>query len=167
MLFRSLYHVSTSQIGGANPGLRLTRLRTGTHLAIPTSFVPATPEPAEAATRSATPGSATLKHRVLKGESLSTIASRYRTTIDRLRALNAMSQADVLMAGQIIRVPAPGRTAATPASASGSRTYLVRRGDTLSAIADQHHVTLSALRSANGMTSRSVLEAGTRLAIPE
>ena len=32
-----LYHVSTSQIGQANPGLRLTRLRTGTHLAIPTA----------------------------------------------------------------------------------------------------------------------------------
>jgi membrane-bound lytic murein transglycosylase D len=162
-----LYRVTTSQISAANPSVRLTRLRTGTHLAIPTSFIPPTAEPAEAAARSGGTGSATLKHRVLRGESLSTIASHYRTTIDRLRDLNAMSRGEVLKAGQVIRVPAPGRTAATPASASGARTYLVRRGDTLSGIADKHHVTLTALRSANGMTSRSVLKAGARLVIPD
>ncbi|MEO8633892.1 MAG: LysM peptidoglycan-binding domain-containing protein [Gemmatimonadales bacterium] len=159
-----LYRVSTSQIGAANPGVRLTRLRTGTHLAIPTSYVPASAGTVEEPLRS---GSATLKHRVLPGESLSTIASHYQTSVDRLRALNAMPREDVLKAGQVLRVPAPGRTAATPATTSGARTYLVRRGDTLSGIAGQHHVSLSALRSANGLTSRSVLQAGSRLVIPE
>ncbi len=162
-----LYRVTTSQISAANPGVRMTRLRTGTHLAIPTSVIPASVGPAEAPARSGSTGSATLKHRVLRGESLSTIASHYRTTIDRLSELNAMSREDVLKAGQVIRVPAPGRTAATPASTSGARTYLVRRGDTLSRIAERHHVTLAALRSANGMTTSSVLKAGSRLMIPD
>ena len=162
-----LYRVTTSQVSAANPGVRLTRLRTGTHLAIPTSYIPPTLGSSEAPASSGSAGSATLRHRVLRGESLSTIASHYRTTIDRLRALNAMNRGDVLKAGQVIRVPAPGRTAATPASTSGGRTYLVRRGDTLSGIADRHHVTLAALRSANGMTSRSVLKTGARLVIPD
>jgi membrane-bound lytic murein transglycosylase D len=162
-----LYRVTTAQISAANPGIRLTRLRTGTHLAIPTSVIPASAEPAEPPARSGSTGSGTLKHRVLRGESLSTIASHYRTTIVRLRELNAMSREDVLKAGQVIRVPAPGRTAATPASASGGRTYLVRSGDTLSRIAERHHVSLAALRSANGMTSSSVLKAGSRLVIPD
>ena len=162
-----LYRVTSAQISAANPGIRLTRLRTGTHLAIPTSVIPASVEPAEAPARSGTTGSGTLKHRVLRGESLSTIASHYRTTIVRLRELNAMSREDVLKAGQVIRVPAPGRTAATPASTSGGRTYLVRSGDTLSRIAEQHHVSLAALRSANGMSSGSVLKAGSRLVIPD
>ena len=162
-----LYRVTTSQVSAANPGVRLTRLRTRTHLAIPTSYIPPTLGSSEAPASSGSAGSATLRHRVLRGESLSTIASHYRTTIDRLRALNAMNRGDVLKAGQVIRVPAPGRTAATPASTSGGRTYLVRRGDTLSGIADRHHVTLAALRSANGMTSRSVLKTGARLVIPD
>jgi len=162
-----LYRVTTAQISSANPGMRLTRLRTGAHLAIPTSVIPASVEPAETPARSASTSSGTLRHRVLRGESLSTIASHYRTTIVRLRQLNAMSREDVLKAGQVIQVPAPGRTAATPASTAGGRTYLVRSGDTLSRIAEQHHVSLAALRSANGMTSRSVLKAGSRLVIPD
>jgi membrane-bound lytic murein transglycosylase D len=124
-------------------------------------------EPAETPARSGSTVPGTVKHRVLRGESLSSIASHYKTTVERVRALNALQAADVLKAGQTIRVPAPGRTAATPESASGVRSYLVRRGDTLSGIAERHRVTLSALRAANGMTSTSVLRAGTRLVIPE
>jgi putative chitinase len=44
--------------------------------------------------------------------------------------------------------------------------YSVKRGDTLWGVARKHGVTVPALASANGLTSKSQLTAGTRLEIP-
>jgi membrane-bound lytic murein transglycosylase D len=169
-----MYRVSSRLITGANPGVRMSRLRTGTHIMIPTSFVPAVAERAAApitrSSRPGTTGSTTIRYRVRSGESLSSIAGKYDTSVQRLRALNAMSPGDMLRAGQVLRVPAPTAVAparASVAAAEGGKAHIVRRGETLSGIATQYGVTLSALRSANGMTASSVLKAGKRLTIPE
>ncbi len=45
-------------------------------------------------------------------------------------------------------------------------TYVVRRGDSLSAIANRLDVTLDALLSANGLTIRSVIQPGDELIVP-
>ncbi|MEO8138106.1 MAG: LysM peptidoglycan-binding domain-containing protein [Gemmatimonadota bacterium] len=168
-----LYHVSTRLITDANPGVRVTRLRSGTHLMIPTSFVPTVAEPVAApvtrSSRAGAAGTTTIRYRVRSGESLSSIAGKYATSVDRLRSLNAIGRSEVLRAGQVIRVPAPTapapeRSTITPAAGKG---HLVRRGETLSGIATKYGVTLSALRAANGLTVSSVLKAGERLIIPE
>lgn len=44
--------------------------------------------------------------------------------------------------------------------------YMVRRGDSLSVIAQQHGVTLAELRSANGLRNSDVIHVGQTLAIP-
>ncbi len=44
---------------------------------------------------------------------------------------------------------------------------MVRRGETLSGIAQHYGVTVTALRNANGIDSGSVLKAGEKLNIPE
>ena len=171
-----LYRVTTRLIQDANPGVRLTRLRTGSRLVIPTSFVPTVAEPVTVVgTGSAASTSTTIRYRVRSGETLSELAGRYHTTVTRLRSLNAMGSREMLRAGQVIRVPAPAAPAAVaggsasraPASAAaGSQTHLVRRGETLSTIARRYGVSLSALRTANGMTEQDVLKAGARLRIP-
>jgi membrane-bound lytic murein transglycosylase D len=174
------YRVTTRLIGDANPGVRLTRLRPGTHLVIPTSYVPPVAESAPTRTPvTAAKGSSstTIRYRVRSGESLWTIATRYNTTIEKLRSLNALTRNESLRAGQVIRVPAPADSVATPkqlaaktkpapAAGSGARSHLVRRGETLTSIASRYQVTLSDLRSANGMSEGSVLKAGDRLVIP-
>jgi len=70
----------------------------------------------------------------------------------------------------VIRVPAPAAPVATSrsttASAASGQTHVVRRGETLSTIARRYGVTLSALRTANGMAEQDVLKAGARLRIP-
>jgi membrane-bound lytic murein transglycosylase D len=52
-----------------------------------------------------------------------------------------------------------------PSRVSG-RTYIVKRGDTLSSIARRHGVSTRALASANGIRKPSALSAGRRLRIP-
>lgn len=170
-----LYHVTTRQISDANPGVRLTRMRSGTHLMIPTSFVPTVTEPAAApvtrGARAGAIGSTTIRYRVRSGESLTVIAGKYDTSVDKLRSLNALGRHEVLRAGQIIRVPAPTAPATdratAPAPADAGKSHVVRRGETLSEIAAKYGVSLTALRNANGMTAKSVLKAGDRLTIPQ
>jgi membrane-bound lytic murein transglycosylase D len=165
------YRVSTRLIADANPGLRLNRLRPGTRLVIPTSFVPTLPEPAEAVRhrRAKVPaGSATIRYRVRSGESLWTIAQEHGTSVAALRSLNALTSAERLRAGQVIRVPVAvaEATPPSPPDANGARTHLVRRGETLTAIASRYRVSLSALLEANGLSSAAVIKAGSRITIP-
>jgi membrane-bound lytic murein transglycosylase D len=168
-----LYRVSARLISDANPGVRPSRLRSGTHLMIPTSFVPTVAEPASTpitrTARAGATGSTTIRYRVRSGESLSTIAGKYDTSVERLRSLNAIVRGEVLRAGQVIRVPAPTAPAPERATAptEGGKSHVVRRGETLSGIATRYGVSLNALRTANGLTTSSVLKAGERLTIPE
>lgn len=173
-----MYRVNSRLIADANPGVRVTRLKPGTHLLIPTSFVPPIAEAAPVAARPGPGhGGTSIRYKVRPGESLWTIAGKYNTTIERIRSLNALGRNEKLRAGQVIRVPAavdtvadPGPSTprrAAPVEAARPKTHLVRRGDTLTGIANRYGVTLSALRSANNMDSDSVLKMGTRLVIPD
>lgn len=60
----------------------------------------------------------------------------------------------------------PPPTATPTFSPSGSVTYRVQSGDTLSTIAAKYGVTWEALAAANGLNSRSVLRIGQELIIP-
>ncbi len=164
-----MYRVSAQRIADANPGIRVNRLRTGTRLVIPTSFVPAVPEPSARRAIARAGGSTAIRYRVRSGESLWTISLKYNTTVAKLRELNALSVGETLKAGQVIRVPAPVRAEALePVSSAGmgDRSHVVRRGETLSSIASRYGVALSSLRDANGLNTTSLIKAGTRLTIP-
>jgi membrane-bound lytic murein transglycosylase D len=106
------------------------------------------------------------QHRVGRGETLSTIARRYRTTLDVLMEMNHLRNPHQIRAGTRITVPVPafsvaqspgttGRTAdeksvSVPAlSSSGS--YVVRPGDTLWDIARAHQVSTQDLKRWNNL----------------
>lgn len=57
----------------------------------------------------------------------------------------------------------PPATAPTEIAPSGADVHIVRRGDTLSAIAKRHGVKLQALFALNNLTARSVLRLGQRI----
>jgi membrane-bound lytic murein transglycosylase D len=167
-----MYHVSLRLLADANPRVRLTRLRPGTQLVIPTSYVPTVREPAPVrrGVRSTSAGFTTIRYRVQRGESLWIIAGKYNTSVTRLRSLNGLGRRAVLRAGQVIRVPAEAdsvRPAAPARGGSAGRSHLVRRGETLSGIAGRYGVTLRALRQANGLDSQDMLRSGQRLVIPD
>lgn len=98
-------------------------------------------------------------HTVRKGESLSAISSRYNITIQSLKRFNSLANNTVYI-GQRLRLQA----GAAPARAK-PRVHLVRRGDTLSEIAERYGSTIRKIMRANAMRSRSVM-VGQRLKIP-
>lgn len=124
-------------------------------------------------------------HYVTSGQTLSSIAQRYRVTVTMLQAANPHLRAHALRIGQRVIVPMSGRVVprgawSTPpeprvrrtstryrsVSASGATRHRVEAGETASGIARQHGVGLAALLEANDLTTRSVIRPGDVLRIP-
>lgn len=114
-------------------------------------------------------------HTVSAGETFYGIARRYGVTPAQLRALNPDVEVDLLVVGDVLRLPAgardgqagaqpPQRTAAAPAARPG-RTHTVQAGETLFGIARRYGVSMEAIRRANEMETDQV-RTGQRLVIP-
>jgi LysM repeat protein len=93
------------------------------------------------------------------GETLESIAARYRVSKDELRSANCLLS-DNLVAGTILYAP-PAMTS-TPilcnqGAAGWVNTYIVRPGDTLYAIASNHYTTVGLLKSVNCRISDLIL----------
>jgi peptidoglycan DL-endopeptidase LytE len=105
---------------------------------------------------------------VRSGDSLFGIANRHGISLTALLRANRITATDTIYPGDRLRIPggsAPGPQ--TPPSPSpGGRTYTVRSGDSLSAIADRHGASLAALVAANDMAVTDLILPGMRLTLP-
>jgi LysM repeat protein len=96
-------------------------------------------------------------YRVRPGDSLSAIAVAHGTSVGRLARINGLSADSVLLAGSTLRLPGP--TVAL-------RSYRVRSGDTLTAVAQSVGWSVAALARANGLPVTHRLLIGERLRVP-
>ena len=101
----------------------------------------------------------TIKHTVKKGETLSSIARKHHTTITKIRHANGLKKGAVIKFGKVLKVPTHSYTALTK--------YVVKRGDTLSAIARKHHTTIKNLRETNGLKKSNIIKIGKVLKVPQ
>ncbi len=120
-------------------------------------------------------------HIVRSGDVLSRIAANNHTTVSTLCRLNHISSRSTLRIGQrlIVRDGIRPTTSATkqqakveskPASQTIARTatgatYTVRKGDTLSKIAQRNQTTVSSICALNNISSRTTLQIGQKLAL--
>lgn len=93
-----------------------------------------------------------LYHRVQRGDTLSVIAARYRTTQADLMALNGIKNRHRIRQGQVLRLPYAG-DAPGPAIGADADTYRVRKGDTLGGIAKRAGVSESQLLALNNISN--------------
>ena len=94
-------------------------------------------------------------HVVRRGETLSTIAQRYRTNTRAIVAANRLANRNRIWPGQKLRVPgtrSSSRRRSSPASPSKALTHKVRRGDSLWTIAKKYGATVDRLREWNKLT---------------
>lgn len=113
-------------------------------------------------------------YKIRRGDTFSTIARRFRTSVAYLRDINDFSRKKKLRLGQVIFVPdrtplkekRPELVAAAAAASSG-RVYIVQPGDSLASIADKYKVKVATLRKMNKLSRRSKLKSGSRLVLPE
>jgi LysM repeat protein len=113
---------------------------------------------------------AAVSHLVVPGETLSGIAAANGLSPAHLAGANGLSADAFVIAGRSLTIPprgtatvASGTATATPAPFGG---YRVRLGDSLSAIAAEHGVSLTQLAAVNGLSATGTLVAGTSLRLP-
>ena len=116
-----------------------------------------------------------IEHFVTRGETLSGIALRYRVSQSMLMAANPKLNSRRIKIGQRVVVPTGGipstkvaRRMAEPAVAAGTNTgafHRVRRGETISEIADEYGVTQRELRTWNSLDRRGRIRIGQRLRV--
>lgn len=97
---------------------------------------------------------------VRPGDSIACIADHFGVSQDDLRRANGLGDKNVLRAGQELKIPEVLRGGAT-------RSHEVKRGDTLSAVAQKYKVELTALVQVNKIDDGEPLRPGRVLIIPD
>ncbi len=148
-------------------GVSLTRLMQANGLS--------NPDHVEVGQRLTLPGGAaargnqpTAPYTVKSGETLSDIATRFKTTTDRLIQLNGLRDPDLVISGTRLQVPAPARAAAPAKPAAApvnrqAREHVVTRGESLSLIAERYGTSVDRLVALNQLEDPERLLVGTRL----
>lgn len=120
---------------------------------------------------------------IRRGDTLSTIATRYNASVNELVVANNLRSADSIYAGQVLRIPGD-----QPAASSGSdvpaqsaadtiaealtveparaANYTLRRGDSLYRVSLVYGVTVDDLLSANNLANPNAIYPGLALRIP-
>ena len=121
------------------------------------------------------PVSAYVKHRVIKGESLSVISRRYRTSVRAIMAMNGLRSRHYIKVGWKLKIPTRRQYASvervsSPASGLKRKEnlvqYVVRKGDSLWRIANRFGTTTKAIQSVNKLDD-AYLRIGQVLMIPQ
>ena len=100
-----------------------------------------------------------LNYKVVKGDSLYSIASKYETTVDSLKQINNLTS-NTLAIGQIIKIPT-----STTSIDTNYNNYTVVKGDSLYSIANKFKTTVNEIKDLNNLTSNT-LAIGQTLKIP-
>ncbi len=106
-------------------------------------------------------------HKVRSGETLGTIAQKYKTTVSTIQRLNGLHSTKIYV-GQRLKVKkgAPKTTShSTPAPAGGKKYYTVKKGDTFGKIAQRHRMSQSQLKRLNPRINISRLSIGQKIRI--
>ncbi len=186
------YGVESEEIARLNHLTKKSKLKVGQELVVParpgsSSLVSMAPTESGAAEASA-PASASKStepaaekatsttrartHKVASGETLSSVAGKYKLSVSELKSLNGL-KSDKILVGQTLKVG----TVAVPASESKksakaepaaprSTSYTVKRGDTLGTIAERYDCTVAQIKSWNGIRG-STIYPGQKLKIKE
>jgi LysM repeat protein len=118
-------------------------------------------------------------HVVAYGDTLFSIARKYKTPLKDLMALNGIQPTDVIHPGQELKIPGSSYRAKTAGNKEKKKSvrkgkkapnaepliYTVKHGDTLWEIAHKHKVSIAQIRRLNKMKRKDVIRTGMKLVI--
>jgi membrane-bound lytic murein transglycosylase D len=123
-------------------------------------------------------------YKVRRGENLSTIARKHKTTVSQLRRINDISNRTMLRVGRSLKVPdqggdgikfvsgdddevrKPSGGSAVLAVEKREKTFhVVRRGDNLTTISRRYNISMPELLKLNNLSNRSVIRKGQKLRV--
>ena len=110
--------------------------------------------------------SLTVQHKVRQGETVASIARKYKTSVSAIRASNRLSKREDVSAGQRLSIPIKVSKAVSVKGNKPDRNtrYRVQKGDTLASLAKKYEVSVSEIRKANHLQN-DTLKVGQMLRI--
>ncbi len=152
------------------------------HVHLPQGYpllVPRGKAPAFEAAYAALPDSRKTSHqvghyyRVRRGDTLGRIAEKFGTSTSKLQRANKLRSAHRIRVGQRLLIPPGSRSGSRPPAQAPAvvaqktpGVHVVRRGDTLSGIADTYRTSVGSLRATNGLRNAHRIYVGQRLTLP-
>jgi cell wall-associated NlpC family hydrolase len=100
-----------------------------------------------------------LNYNVKSGDSLWAIARTYGTTVKELKSTNGLTT-NMIRVGQQLIIPAANGNATSDSVSTATydtTSYVVKKGDSLSAIGARYNLTVSELKSMNKLTSNTII----------
>lgn len=151
---------STNTIGQIIPPGNVPLL-TGTPPATITPVPTDTPPPLS-------PSTTYIRHQVLTGETLLSIAGDYNVTVEEIQSVNNLAD-ELIRAGDILIIPVLQNGEGQAAINQGPATnfqYTVRTGDTIISIAVNFGSTVAEILRINGLSETDLIRPGDQLTIP-
>ncbi len=108
-----------------------------------------------------------ITYTVQRGDTLSAIANRYGPTVQELVDINNLANPNLIYPGQTLRILTTSTSNGSETRGTGSITYTVQRGNTLSQIARAYGVTVSHIVEMNKIQNPSLIYPGEKLRITE
>ena len=173
------YNVSVATLAKYNKISKKHRPVAGQRLNVPIQVT----KPGGAPAKAATAGKSALRHKVQKGDTLTSLAAKYETTVAEIKAANHLS-GDALKIGQVLSIgaqsePADQRAKKTSAPKSGAnekaadkspvvkesdakkaKKYTVKKGDSLNKIARENNMSLDRLLELNNLARKHTIQPG-------
>lgn len=104
---------------------------------------------------------------VQSGNTLWQIAREYGTTVQELASINNISNPNLIYPGQVLKILTNSTINGSESRGTGSITYTVKRGDTLSKIANVYGVTVTHIVEINNIQNPNLIYPGEKLRITE
>ena len=166
------YGVNLSILMEANGMNRKSVIKVGQKISIPTKSAHAEPKQPPAAKEDSY--AEVVTYVVQKGDNLSKIASKYRTSVAAIMELNGMSKTSINV-GKKLKIPTNTKTAAQTSTSvkqdlkkyEGKLTHTVKSGDTLGGISIKYGVALKTLMEQNGIQDARKIRIGKVLIIKD
>ncbi len=177
------YKTSAGDIRKYNTSLKKSGLKVGQNLSIPVRnirSVKATPEKRSAG-QNAQGAAKKISYKVKKGDTIFSLAQRFDTTVSELKKTNNI-KGDTLKAGQILKFyrntekeggsraenrktdEAPAKAGKAERGAentkSETKTYVVKKGDSLNAIAKRNGSKIEKIMQLNNLSNKDVIQPG-------
>ena len=105
-----------------------------------------------------------ITHVVRPGDTLTSLAVRYGTSVEAILAANDLSDPNLIVVGQRLRIPLP--VGSGEEKEAVPLVHVVQPGETVSALASRYGTTVAAIARANGLADPSRIRSGERLLIP-
>jgi len=160
-----LYHVKASDIRKWN-GISGNKIIAGKTLKIYSNFEPGkyTNTQTTKKKKTTTTKKKETFYTVKRGDTIGEIAEMYHVSSHQIRQWNGLS-GNKIVVGQKLKIYPNGNTKKTTTNTSGQYVYhTIKRGETISQIAEQYQVSVASLKQWNGLRSNKII-AGSKLKI--